>query len=252
MLFGAGLIAGAINALAGGGSFILFPALLAAGVPPIMANATNTFSSMPGYVSGAVGYWRDILKNRHLLVPYLAAALIGGYAGAEVLLRVSDKQFSIVVPWLMAVAVVLFAFGERINGWARGASGSTPGRAKAIAFTILGLLGLVCFYGGFFNAGLGILLLAFLALAGLTDIHAMNGLKLLLSSVVSAIAVARFALSGSIAWPEGSAAFVGTLVGGYAAARLAHLVPTPALRAAIIVYGVGLTAYFFWTVYAAV
>jgi uncharacterized membrane protein YfcA len=113
------------------------------------------------------------------------------------------------------------------------------------------LLALTCLYGGFFNAGLGILLLAFLALAGMTDIHAMNGLKLWISSTVAAVAVVRFALSGSIDWYHGSIALVGVTIGGYTAARLAHRVPTQWIRTLVIVYASGLTAYFFWQAYAA-
>lgn len=97
MLFTAGLLGGAINSLAGGGSFIVFPALLLAGVPPIVANATNTFASLPGYASGAIGFWKDILQYRAKLIPYSIAAIIGGYLGAELLLQVSDAQFSIVI-----------------------------------------------------------------------------------------------------------------------------------------------------------
>ncbi|MDB5622125.1 MAG: sulfite exporter TauE/SafE family protein, partial [Devosia sp.] len=110
-------------------------------------------------------------------------------------------------------------------------------------------LAAVCIYGGFFNAGLGILLLAFLATAGLSDIHAMNGLKLWISAVVALVAVARFALNGSIDWYHGSIALVGVTIGGYLAARNAHRVPAAALRTAILVYGVAMTGYFFWQAY---
>jgi len=249
LLFSAGLIAGAVNSLAGGGSFIAFPALLLAGVPVVVANATNTFAAWPGYVSGAVGYWSHIRDNRRLLLPYSIAALIGGYLGAELLLRVSDAQFSVVVPWLMGVAVFLFAFGGRIS---QRMARMTKGRKRTallVSGGLLVLLTLICLYGGFFNAGLGIVLLAFFALAGLKNIHALNGLKLLLSGIVASVAVLRFALEGSIAWYEGSLVFAGALVGGYLAARLAHLIPAPTLRMAIIIYGIVLTLVFFWRAY---
>lgn len=251
LLLGAGLLGGAVNSLAGGGSFIVFPALLAAGVPPVMANASNTYAALPGYISGAIGYWHDLRRHKARLIGYGMAGLVGGYLGAELLLRVSDEQFSIVVPWLMALAVFLFAFGGSISRWVAARSKGEKNMALAGTIGLFAVLVLVCFYGGFFNAGLGILLLAFFALAGLTDIHAMNGMKLIISSTVAAIAVVRFALSGEIAWFEGTLAFVGTLVGGYLSARLAHLIPAKTLRSAIIAYGVVLTAVFFYEAYIA-
>ncbi len=251
LLFAAGFIGGILNSLAGGGSFIVFPALLLAGVPPVIANATNTFAALPGYISGAFGYRRDILRYRTKLIPYALAALIGGFFGADLLLRVDDAQFSLVVPWLMGLAVLLFAFGGQISRWFAVRSSGTVRNARIGAVLLLGLLALICFYGGFFNAGLGIILLAFFALAGFgDDIHAMNGIKLLISVIVAAIAVSRFAISGSIAWFEGTIAFIGTLTGGYLAARLAHFIPTAMLRISIIVYGSVLTAVFFWQAYA--
>ncbi len=252
LLFGAGLVAGAINSLAGGGSFIAFPALLLAGVPPVMANATNTFAAWPGYISGTFGYWAHMRSVRALLLPYVGASLLGGYLGAELLLQVDDRQFSLVVPWLMALAVFLFALGPRISAHmaARAAPGTpSRGRAGAIVAAMLLVLTLICLYGGFFNAGLGIILLAFLALSGLRDIHAMNGVKLLLSAMVASVAIVRFAVSGSIAWGEGALVFAGTLVGGFVAARLATRIPDRLLRNAIVIYGIALTLVFFWRAY---
>ena len=249
LLLGAGIIAGSLNSLAGGGSFILYPALLLAGVPPVIANATNTFASLPGYVSGAIGFKKDIIKYKSKLPAYILAAIIGGYLGAEVLLLVSDAQFTKVVPWLMAVAVFFFAFGSKINAWISAHSSGERRGAKTGAIILLLLLTLVCFYGGFFNAGLGIILLAFFALAGFKDIYAMNGLKLLMSAIVSLIAVVRFTFADSIAWQAGSIAFIGTLIGGYVTAKLAHLIPTNILRAGIIIYGVIMVIVFFWSAY---
>lgn len=250
LLLGAGLIAGALNSLAGGGSFISFPALLLAGVPPVLANATNTFSALPGYISGAIGYWPYIWANRQRLIPYSMAALLGGYLGAELLLRVNDAQFSIVVPWLMAVAVLLFAVGGRVNKWIEKRSSGTKTATKITSAILLIFLIIICLYGGFFNAGLGIILLAYFALSGFKDIHAMNGMKLLLSSIVAFTAVIRFALSGSIAWYEGGLVFIGTLIGGYVAARLAKFIPQKLLTNGIIIYGIILTVIFFWRAYA--
>jgi uncharacterized membrane protein YfcA len=251
LLLIAGLLGGAVNSLAGGGSFIVFPALLFAGVPPVLANASNTYAALPGYVSGTIGYWGAMQAHKDKLVTYGIVAALFGYVGAELLLVVSDEQFSLVVPWLMAFAVTLFVFGNRINAALRARSGERRGMKALGAVLLLGLLAAVCVYGGFFNAGLGILLLAFLAMAGMTDIHAMNGLKLYISSIVAVVAVARFALNGTIDWYHGSIALVGVTIGGYAAARLAKFIPTNWIRIGVIVYGIGMTAYFFWTAYFA-
>ena len=251
LLLIAGLLGGAVNSLAGGGSFIVFPALLFAGVPPVLANASNTYAALPGYVSGTIGYWSAMQAHKDKLVTDGLVAAIFGYVGAELLLVVSDEQFSLVVPWLMAFAVTLFVFGNRINSALRARSGQRRGMKALGAVLLLGLLAAVCVYGGFFNAGLGILLLAFLAMAGMTDIHAMNGLKLYISSIVAVVAVARFALNGTIDWYHGSIALVGVTIGGYAAARLAKFIPTNWIRLGVIVYGIGMTGYFFWTAYFA-
>ena len=245
LLLLAGLVGGALNSLAGGGSFIVFPALLLAGVPPVLANASNTYAALPGYASGAFGFRKDIARYKGKLLVYSVVALIGGYAGAELLLHVSDAQFSAVVPWLMLFAVVLFTFGSRINGWIAAKANGNSGLAKAGEALLLALLALLCVYGGFFNAGLGILLLAFLALAGLTDIYAMNGIKLWISMLLALVAVARFAINGSIDWYHGSIALVGVTTGAYLAARFAHKVPSQWIRMAVIAYSIGLTVYFF-------
>ena len=249
MLLLAGLLGGAVNTLAGGGSFIVFPALLLAGVPPVLANASNTYAALPGYIAGAIGLRKQMLEQRHLLLPYGVVAVLFGYAGAELLLRVSDAQFSVVVPWLMLFAVVLFAFGGRLNAMVAARAGGRRGAKAAGAILLYLLLAGVSIYGGFFNAGLGVLLLAFLTLAGIANIHAANGLKLYLSSLIAVVAVVRFVLAGSIDWYHGSIALVGVTTGAYVAARLATRIPSGLIRAVVIIYGLGLTAYFFWATY---
>jgi uncharacterized membrane protein YfcA len=251
MLIVAGLIAGAVNTLAGGGSFVAFPALLAAGIPPVIANATNTYAAMPGYVSGTAGFREDLVRHRKLLLPYTAIALVFGYVGAELLLHVSNEAFNKIVPWLMLLAVLLFAFGNQINQYIANRATGMRGARLTGAVLLAALLAALCIYGGFFNAGLGIMLLAYLALAGMTDIHAMNGLKLWISSVVAVIAVVRFALSGSIDWYFGTITLVGVVVGAYAAARLAHHIPRDLLRLLVIIYAAVLTAWFFYAGYFA-
>ena len=251
LLLVAGLIGGTLNSLAGGGSFVVFPALLAVGVPPVIANASNTYAALPGYASGALGFWSDLKKHRNRLLPYTIVALIFGYAGAELLLHVSNATFAKIVPWLMLFAVLLFSYGGTINRFVAKHAGEVRGAKLAGAVLLLALLAGLSVYGGFFNAGFGILLLAFLAVAGMSDIHAMNGLKLWISTVVAIVAVARFAVSGSIDWYHGSIALVGVTTGAYVAARLAHRVPTRFIRGLVIVYSAGLTVWFFWQAYFA-
>lgn len=246
----AGILSGAVNTLAGGGSFIMMPALIFAGVPTLAANATNTYAALPGYVSGAVGLWPSIKKYRHLLLPYSVMALVFGYLGAELLLVVSEEQFDRIVPWLMLVAVLLFAFGKQVSAALQSLS-RLSGAKLVMAGLLWIFLAAVCLYGGFFNAGLGILLLAFLATAGLTDLAAMNGLKLWISALVALIAVIRFAYGGTIIWYHGTIGVIGVTLGGYIAARYSEKIPASLLRGAIILYGIIMTLWFFWRVYGA-
>src|SRR5690606_31713190 len=160
LLFAAGLIGGVINSLAGGGSFIIFPALMFAGVPPVLANASNTYACLPGYVSGAAGYWKHIAPHKNRLAVFCVVGLVGGYLGAEALMRISDAQFSVFIPWLMAFAVAIYVFGQRINRFVAARSNGSKRAARAGAIGLTVLLLAISFYGGFFNAGLGIVLLA--------------------------------------------------------------------------------------------
>jgi uncharacterized membrane protein YfcA len=245
LLFIAGLCGGFLNSVAGGGSFITFPALLMAGVPPVSANATNTFASCSGYLSGAYAFRSDLTRHWRELPRFLAVSLLGGVVGAWLLLKTPESLFRDAIPWLMLFATVLFAFGGRLNQWLT-RLGSLHRHASVIGRLLLLLLLLsVSVYGGFFNAGLGIIILSYLALAGYTDINAMNGIKLLVSSAVSLIAIALFVHGGAIAWREGSVVLLGTLVGGYLAARLSRRLPQRMVRGFVIVASVAVTAAFF-------
>lgn len=246
LLFLAGLLGGFLNAVAGGGSFVTFPALLLAGVPPVSANATNTFASCSGYLSGAYAFRNDLARHRRELPRFLGVSLLGGVIGAWLLLRTPESVFREAIPWLMLFATLLFAFGGHLNRWLTGLGSlhrhaSTLGRLLLLLFLLA-----VSVYGGFFNAGLGIIILSYLALAGYADINAMNGIKLLVSSAVSLIAIALFVHDGAIAWREGSAVLLGTLIGGYAAARLSRRLPQGMVRGFVIVASIAVTAAFFY------
>ncbi|UTW60263.1 sulfite exporter TauE/SafE family protein [Kordiimonas sp. SCSIO 12603] len=247
LLFAAGFFGGILNSLAGGGSFITFPALLSVGVPPIIAGATNTYASMSGYISGAFAYRHDMIRYRKELPKYIGFALIGGAMGAWLLLQTPPTVFEEVIPWLMLFATVLFIFGGKINKRLMGA-GNGERTFISSALIILFLLAINT-YGGFFNAGQGILFLAYLVLAGYTNINSMNGLKLVVSSCVAIIAVVLFAVQGAIAWYEGSVMLLGTLTGGYVAARIARKLPDKYVRTFVTLMCIVITAYFFFDVY---
>ncbi len=249
ILFIAGLFGGMLNSIAGGGTFITFPALLFAGVPPISANATNTFASCSGYISGAYAFRKELQAHKNELPKYIIISLIGGIAGAWLLLQTPESLFREAIPWLLLFATFLFVFGSRLSDNLRKLA-SLHRHASSIGglLLLLMLLG-VCIYGGFFNAGLGIIMLSYLALAGHTNINAMNGLKLLTSTCVSLAAIALFIYNGEIAWLEGCIVFLGTLMGGYTAARLSRQISEVYVRNFVIFAGISSTLYFFYDIY---
>jgi uncharacterized membrane protein YfcA len=248
-LFAAGFIAGLLNSVAGGGSFISFPALLVVGVAPISANATNTFASCAGYMSGAYAFRRDLLAQRQQLPVMLLIGLLGGLLGAWLLLQTPENLFQEAIPWLLLLATVLFIYGGNLNRTIKAWAGEHRHASAAGATLLVLLLLAVCTYGGFFNAGLGIIILSYLTLAGQTDINAMNGLKLLISSVVSLVAIALFIVDGVIAWQQGAVLLLGTLAGGYIAAHLARQLPQQRVRLFVIVASCIVTCYFFVDTY---
>jgi uncharacterized membrane protein YfcA len=251
LLFAAGLVGGMLNAVAGGGSFITFPALLIAGVPPVAANATNTFASCSGYLSGAYAFRKDLLAHRSQLGRFVLFGVIGGALGALLLMQTPDQLFRDAIPWLLLFAMLLFVTGQRLNAWL-GRVAARHRHASMLGGWLLALLLLaVCTYGGFFNAGLGIVILSYLALAGYTDLHAMNGIKLLVSSAVSLVAIGLFIAGGMIAWLAGAVVLSGTLVGGFAAAHWSRRLPQAWVRAFVIIAGSLTTAYFFIETYGA-
>jgi uncharacterized membrane protein YfcA len=249
-LFGAGFFGGVLNSIAGGGSFITFPALLFVGVTPISANATNTFASCAGYLSGAYAFRKDLYAQKEALPRIILISLIGGIAGAWLLLQTPDSLFLEAVPWLLLFATTLFIFGGKLNSALKKlASRHRHASSIGTLLLLLMLLG-VSIYGGFFNAGLGIIILSYLALAGYSNINTMNGLKLLVSSTVSLIAIVLFTYDGVIAWHEGTIVLLGTLAGGYVAAHISRQLPQKYVRAFITLASSGITVYFFFDVYA--
>lgn len=244
LLFAAGFLGGMLNAVAGGGTFITFPALVFTGVPPVAANASSTVAALPGYLSAAVGFRREILSlDRKILLRLTLWTLLGGVIGAGLLLVSSNRAFSLLVPFLLLGATAVFLCGGRVRQWA------ASRRGEVAAFGAATMLP-VAIYGGYFNGGLGIVLLALFSLWGMTDLHAMNGLKNWLSFALSIIACAVFALGGQIAWLPAGIMAAGSVLGGYLGAPLARRIPMPVLRLLIAAVGFGMTAIFFWRLVA--
>lgn len=250
-LFFAGFFGGVLNSIAGGGSFITFPALIFVGIPHIMASATNTFASCAGYISGTYAFRKELAQHKTELLKIIIMSLLGGVGGAWLLLETPEEVFKEAIPWLLLFATVLFIFGARINNALKKMAASHQ-HASVIGQIILLILLLgVSAYGGFFNAGLGIIVLSYLALAGHTNINTMNGLKLLISTTVSFIAIILFIYNNVIAWYEGSIVLSGTLLGGYMAANLSRNLPQKHVRGFVIFASIVTTLYFFYDSYSA-
>ncbi|KOO15716.1 permease [Vibrio xuii] len=250
LLFGAGVLGGILNSIAGGGSFITFPALMFVGVPPVVANATNTFAACAGYISGSYGFRDDIANTGHRLTFTVILSLIGGALGAYLLLTVSETQFLTAIPWLLLFATLLFLFGEPLSSALSRISQSSSNSSKLGLVVISIMLVVVSAYGGFFNAGLGVVVLSYLVLAGFRDINQMNGLKLLISSCVSIVAIIIFVIDGSIDWGRGVAVMLGTLSGGYAAARVSRQIEQKYVKGFVGLSSIVMTVYFFIDTYA--
>lgn len=240
LLVAAAFGAGVLNTVAGGGTFLTFPALVAVGVPAVAANATSAVAVFPGYLGGTLGFRAELAAiPRRRLLRLVAVTLGGGLAGSALLLLSSDRAFEAVVPVLLLGATLAFLWGDRARAWA-------ARRARAIAPEgALGLLA-VSAYGGYFNGGLGILLLALFALWGMDDIHRMNALKSGLSLALSAISVAVFAAAGLVRWPEAALMMLAATVGGYAGAPLARALPRGVVRGIVAAIGFGMSALFLW------
>lgn len=231
-----------MNAIAGGGTLLTFPALIGLGIPPLIANATSTVGLLPASVSSMWGYRRELEGARQWAVRFALPSLVGGLVGAILLVRTPAHTFSLLVPWLVLGATALFIaqgpitarFGRKPAIDAGVASVSDrPPTALLIAFQFL-----ISIYGGYFGAGVGILMLAGLGLMGLTNIHRMNGLKNWGGFCMNAVAVVVFAAGNLVAWPVGLTMAAGSLGGGYVGSRVAQRVGERAVRFVIATIGI--------------
>lgn len=235
----AAVAAGAQNAVAGGGSFFTFPALLFAGVTPISANATNTVALWPAGLGSAVAYRDELKHDRRVLVPLLAASAAGGLGGALLLLLTPERTFSALIPWLLGAATLIFALGPSIQRRFRERAMHLPLAATVVVQFV------VAVYGGYFGGGIGILMLAALCAMGMDDLHRMNALKVLLGLAINGIAIVAFVVAGIVDWPLAILMAAASTLAGYGAARLSKRVDARYLRWFIIAVGAVLTLYFF-------
>ena len=243
LLFVVALCAGAINSVAGGGSFLTLPTLLFAGITPVIANATTTLAMWPGSLASAIAYRRELRATPiKWLVLLCAVSVVGGFVGAVLLVLTSDTSFMRLLPWLMLVAAVTFTFGGRLR---RTSASPREVHAHGSMIVVAVLQFVLSIYGGYFGGGMSIMMLAAFSVAGMTNIHEMNALKSLLSVGINGIAVATFIVDGTITWAPGLVMVAGGISGGYLGAALARRVAGPAVRTIVIVVAWVLTAYFF-------
>ena len=246
LLLAAAFAGGALNGVAGGGSFIALPALIFAGVPAVSANATNTLALWPASLSSAWAYRRELAAARSWAVSFSAVSFVGGLLGGLLLLRTSDTGFLRLLPWLLLIAAVTFTLGDRIQRGARrdadGTARRTPEKAPLL---VLALQLIIATYGGYFGGGMGIMMLAALEIAGMRDIHEMNAVKALLGIIINGVSLAVFIALGAIAWAPGLVMVAGGVAGGYVGAATARRTDQKYVRGLVTVVAWGMTIYFF-------
>jgi uncharacterized membrane protein YfcA len=252
----AAFLAGVLNAVAGGGSFLLFPAMLGMKILPVQANATNTVALWPGQLTSIAAYREDIRRNLHLALPMALAGLLGGTAGAFVLLNTPQKTFLHLVPWLLLAAALIFAASGPVSRWLERRSiarrnlaspetgiGHAPApRRLAVFFATM----VVCFYIGYFGAGAGFLIITVLSLFGFQDLNEINALKVVSTTMANGIAFVIFVVDGQVVWRYCLLAMVTCAIGGYTSASMARRVPQPVLRGLVVFIGLSMAAWFFW------
>lgn len=238
-----GLLSGAISALAGGGSFLTFPMLLAAGLSPLAANITNWIALMPGNFMALAAYRSELAEMRHEVRANLLVAFCGGLTGSLLLLWTGEARFEKAVPWLMLTATLLFALGEsikhRLHAWRK--PGRPVPRSAILVFEFVLMV-----YGGYFGAGLGIVLLAALAMAGETSMHRANAKKNLMVAALSIAGMIVFLPSGVVVWAYALPILVASGVGGYGAVFIVRRIPQHVLRLLVLGWAIILTAVMFW------
>ena len=242
----ASFIAGVMNAMAGGGSFISFPAMLGMGVPPVQANATNTVALWPGQLTSLATLRGDV--RRDILPTVLATCVVGGVTGAEVLLHTRQRTFLHLIPWLILGGTVIFWISGPVSKWLRKRAGeSRADHERAIPLLPLALsLFPITFYIGYFGAGGGFMVMTILALFGMEEMHALNAMKVVAACASNLCAIFTFIVRGAIEWRFCVVSMLFAAAGGYIGARFAKRVNGNVLRTIVVVVGCVIAGYFFW------
>ena len=242
LLFFSGVVTGMINAVAGGGTFLSFGALTLAGIPPVVANATSSITQFPGYVTSTLAYWSDFKTFWRGAVALVVASILGSLAGAWILLQLDNPSFRALVPWLLIAATALFAAGPYLKPTPK------PGQEAAVGGAFGWILQFVTsIYGGFFGAGMGVMMLATLGLSQAGDYHRLNALKNMLATFIAAIAIIVFVWGGVVAWPQALVMIPGVAIGGWSGIWVAKRVSQKYMRWTVIAVGLFLAAYYFVT-----
>lgn len=244
----AGFAGGTVNAIAGGATFFTFPAMLATGIPPVVANASNALSLFPGSVAASWTLRRELASVRGALPRLAVLGIVGSVAGAILLLVTSDQAFLTLVPFLLLGATLLFWLSPRILRVIR--ARRTDEASFKLGYGGLAILGFCAVYGGYFGAGIGIIMLAGLALCGLDDIRIANALKNAMAALINFTAVVVFVIQDLIAWPAALVMMAGAIAGGAFGARISGRLPVPVFRAVVITVGSGLSAWYFYRLIA--
>ncbi len=243
-LVAASTIAGVMNAMAGGGSFLSFPAMMGMGVLPVQANATNTVALWPGQVTSLATLRKDL--RRDILPTIAVTCVLGGVSGAEVLLHTRQRTFLYLIPWLILGGTLIFGVSGRVSRWIRRRP-VHPGEEHPInKFWLACALFPVCFYIGYFGAGGGFIVMTILALFGMERMHALNATKVLTATLSNMCAIVTFILKGAIEWRYCVVSMVFAALGGWVGARFARRANGEVLRAIVVATGVVIAAYFFW------
>jgi uncharacterized membrane protein YfcA len=247
------LLAGAVNSIAGGGTLLTFPVLFAflgsTAEAAVVANATNTVALVPAAVAALLGYRRELAQERRWVTLLVGPSLVGGLIGSLLLVLLPSEWFKVAVPWLILAAALLFALQPQVARWTGiGKPHDAPSGRVAVGVIVFQLA--VAIYGGYFGAGMGILMLAALSMLGMNDIHGMNAVKSLLGAVINGTSVVVFAASGKVDWPLAILMGVAAAIGGYLGAHTARRVNKTLVRAVVVALGFALAAYYFYREFA--
>jgi hypothetical protein len=252
VVFVAAIIAGAVNSVAGGGTVFNFTGLVWYGLPTVNANATNATSLIPGSLGGAVAMRQDLKTQQRDLIILLIPTVLASLLGALVVANTSESIFRRVVPFLILFATLIFASRNVITRWvqSRAASAQTSEQITPLGYALgLALQFLIAFYGGYFGAGIGILMLTSLSIMGMQNIHKMNALKNMLAVGINGTAAIFFVLSGRVVWPMALLAAVGSTIGGYGLGSYAKRIDQDTLRWGVVAAGLVVSAYMFGRLY---